>query len=244
MPNGKVTKKTADNLPTFYSQEFLDRIKQFKTDMHKFYTEIGAEETPKLDGDGREIIKKRPDGYDYIIEGYMRKKLDQYFPGWSWEYTCPLQFLGVEWVVAEGNLVIIDEHLLAFGINPPVRKFHGVGAARIAFKSGMPHAQENIIDIDKNVKGSNGAAFKYSVNRLTNIGDDVYHKRIEEEGAGSLEEIMIATDEPINANAMFMKYIGDRHILVSKVLTILEVKSLEDIEDYQQAYKLLEEKLG
>jgi len=242
MPNGKITKKTTDNLPTFYSQEFLDRIKQFKTDMHKFYTEIGAEETPKYDGAGREIIKKRPDGYDYIIEGYMRKKLDQYFPGWSWEEGT-IQFLG-EWIVTSAHLVIIDEHLLAFNINPPVRRFFGTGADRIQFKREMAHTAEYVVDIDKNVATSNSKALKRAINRLTNIGDDVYGKRIEEEGAGSLEEIIMATDEPNKAKAMFMKYIGDRHTLVSEVLKILEVKSLEDIEDYQQAYKTLKEKLG
>ena len=241
MGKDDITKEPTQPI-ALYSKEFLDSIRQYKTDMHKFYTNIGAEKTPKYDGAGREIIKKRPDGYDYIVEGYMRKKLDQYFPGWSWEYTCPLQFLGAEWVVAEGNLVIIDEHLLAFNIQPPVRKFHGVGAARVAFRTSKPHTQENIIDIDNNVKGANGKAFKYSVNRLTNIGDDVYRKRIDEEGAGSLEEVIIAADEPSKAKDMFLMYI--KPMLVSKVLAILEIKSLSEIKDYRQAFQTLKEKLG
>lgn len=240
--NNKPTEETTQPI-ALYSKEFLDKIKKFKDDMHKFYTDIGAEITPELDASGREIVKKRPDGYSYIIEGYMRKRLDYHFPGWSWEYTSPLQFLGAEWVIAEGNLAIIDERLLAFGINPPVRRFHGVGASRIAYKFGKPHTQENIVDIDNNVKGANGKAFKYSVNRLTNIGDDVYGKRVDEEGAGSLEEIIMATDEPGTAKSMFEKYISGKKILISQVYKILDIKNLNEIKDYQQAYQTLKSKL-
>ena len=239
MGKDDITKEPTQPI-ALYSKEFLDRIRQFKTDMHKFYTDIGAEKTPKYDGAGREIIKKRPDGYDYIVEGYMRKKLDQYFPGWSWEQGI-IQFLG-EWIVTSAHLVIIDEHLLAFNIQPPVRRFFGSGADRIQFKRDKPHTPEYVVDIDKNVATSNTKALKRSINRLTNIGDDVYGKRIDEEGAGSLEEVIMATDEPSKAKDMFLMYI--KPMLVSKVLAILEIKSLSDITDYQLAFQTLKEKLG
>lgn len=240
---GKETEETKQPI-ALYSKEFLKQIKQFKDDMHKFYTDIGAEKTPEYDASGRKIIQKRPDGYDYIIEGYMRKKLDQYFPGWSWERpTGQLYFLGSEWVIGEGDLVIIDERLLAFNINPPLRRYHGTAAARIRYKSGKAHTIENIVDVDIDVASANSRALKRSINRLTNIGDDVYGKRIDEEGAGSLEEIIMATDEPSKAKDIFNKYIKDSHILVSKVYTILGVKSLDEIADYQQAFLTLKEKL-
>jgi len=239
-------KDDINNEPTqpiaLYSPEFLDKIKQFKDDMHKFYTDIGKEKTPEYDASGRKIIEKRPDGYDYIIEGYMRKKLDQYFPGWSWEQGI-IQFLG-EWIVTSAHLVIIDEHLLAFNIQPPVRRFFGSGADRIQFKRDKPHTQENVVDIDKNVATSNTKALKRAINRLTNIGDDVYGKRIDEEGAGSLEEVIMATDQPSKAKDMFMKYVDSKKVLVSKVCTLLGIKSLGEIKDYQQAFQTLKEKLG
>lgn len=236
-----MTKPKAEEALTIYSPEFLNKVKQFKADMHKFYTEIGAEKTPKYDGAGMEIIRKRPDGYDYIVETYMRNKLDEHFPGWSWEAAAPMQLI-LNYLLVQGHLCIIDEHLFAFGINPPIRKFYGVGAARIQFKRDMALTPENVVDIDKNAKSADSAALKYSINRLTRIGDDVYGKRIEEEGAGSIEEIIMATEDPSKAKQMFMKYIQDRHILVSKVLKILKVDSLDKVADYRKAYEVLKEK--
>jgi len=242
-----VGKEDATNETTqpiaLYSKEFLDKIKQFKADMHQFYADIGAEKTPKYDGAGREIIKKRPDGYDYLPETYMRSKLDQHFPGWSWVMGGPPQFIGTEWTFVWGTLSIIDEHLLAFNINPPIRKYSGTNGVRVKFKSGAPHTAENVIDIGNDVAAANSKALKIAINRLTRVGDDVYGKRIDEEGAGSLEEIIMATNEPGKAKDMFLKYIDSRHILVSKVLAILGVKSLDEIADYRQAYQTLKDKL-
>jgi|GEM_PF-2416316 len=243
MANGKVAKKTIGELPTFYSKEFLDQVRQFKADMHKFYAEIGAEETPKYDGAGREIIKKRKDGYEYLPETYMRNKLDQYFPGWTWEMGGPPQFLGTEWVFVWGTLSIIDEHLLAFGINPPVRKYSGTNGVRIKFKEGSEHIAPNVIDIGNDVAAANSKAFKIAINRLTRIGDDVYGKRIDEEGAGSLEEIIMTTEDSSKARDMFMKYVDGKKILISRVCAILGIKGLSEITDYQEAYQTLKSKL-
>ena len=60
------------------------------------------------------------------------------------------------------------------------RKFFSPGAARIQFKRGTPHTPENVIDIDKNVASANTNAFKRAINRLTNFGDDIYRKQIED----------------------------------------------------------------
>ena len=75
----------------------------------------------------------------------MRECLDKHFPGWSWEAAAPLHFLGAEWVVAQGHLIIVDEHLIAFGIQPPIRKFYGVDSVRIQYGQGKPHTPENIV---------------------------------------------------------------------------------------------------
>jgi len=226
-----------------YSEDFLTRIRQLKVDMHRKYVEIGAEPTPLYDGEGRQIVKKRPDGYDYIIEAYMRKKLDQHFPGWSWE-NGTIQFLG-EWIVTSGHLVIIEEYLLAFGIQPPVRRFFGSGADRIQFKKDAPHTTENVIDIDKNIATSNSKAMKRAINRLINIGDDVYGKRIEEEGAGTLEEIL--SGEGVMAKSIqeqaFSKFLRERKVLVSKACKILGIDNLSKITDYGEAMRKIKKVL-
>ena len=176
--------------------------------------DIGLRSTPNIDLEGRTIIGDR-DGQKYIIEAYMREQLDYHFPGWSWE-GMPVTMMGSEWLLCQGHLIIPDINMLALGIMPPIRKFHGVGGARIQYKScpckynnknpqtgkatpmrscenchgtgSLPHSPENVIDIDKNIKSGNSGAFKYAINRLTHIGDDVYGKRLDFEG-GEIEPI-------------------------------------------------------
>ena len=136
-------------------------------------TKEAIQETHRIASAGRTPatqIKKRPDGYDYVEEGYMRKKLNDIYPIWSWELD-EIQFLGGEWVWARGTL-IIDDH----GV---VRKYGAAASHRITYKRGVPHTPENIIDIGNNIKASNSDAFKVAANRLCNIADDVYRKQVE-----------------------------------------------------------------
>lgn len=155
---------------TIYSEDFLKRLQELKAIMSRAAKERKAEKTD------RNWIKKRPDGYDYIEEGLMRDKLDDTFPGWSFE-GFPMELNNNEWVWASGHLTIIDESLLAFGVRPPIRKFFGVGAARIQYKKNAPHVPENIIDIDKNMKAARSQALKDAIQRLTGLFSDVYRKR-------------------------------------------------------------------
>ena len=227
-----------------YSIEFLDKVKKLNADWYKTYQKISKEKTPKVDGNGKEIIRKKGDtGYDYIEESYMRLCLDRHFPGWSWEMAAPLHFLGAEWVVAQGHLCIIDPHLLAFGVEPPVRKFFGVDSVRIQYRKGAIHTDPgNIVDVGDNCKQANTSAMKYAINRLTHIGDDVYGKRIEEEGAGSLEDLvtMEGTSQDIKAKA-FNELVKSKHLTWAKVFELLSIKGLSEIKDYGEAYKKLEE---
>ena len=218
-----------------YSKEFIAKVNAFKKDWYQFYKKISKEKTPDVDGTGKKIIGKKGN-YDYIIAAYMVECLDKHFPGWSWEIAAPLQFLGSEWVVAQGTLSVIDEHLLALGINPPYRKFYGCNADQITYKSGATHTVEHIIDVGNNVKSANTEAMKVAINRLTHIGDDVYGKRIEEEGAGSYEDLvtMTGTSQDIKQKA-FNELVKARHITWSKVFEILGVKGLSEIKDYGEA---------
>lgn len=233
--------KTVTDLPIFYSPEFIERCAQLKKDMHDAYVKIGEQPTPRVDASGRKIVEKRPDGKDYIIEAYMRKKLDEHFPGWTLDTAAPLQFLGSEWVVAQVLLCIIDEKLLAFGIIPPIRKFYGVDSVRIQYSKDRPHTPENIIDVGDNCKQAVSAAFKYAINRLTNIGDDIYGKRMDLEGAGSLEDVITSTKSSALAGQLFAEFIQQRHIRPTMALEVLKVKSLEEITDYDKAISNLKE---
>lgn len=235
----------AEDTALIVSDEFKRRVKEFKKDFYTKYKKISKEKTPQVDGTGKKIIERRPDGYNYIIESYMRECLDKHFPGWSWEAASPLHFLGSEWVVAQGHLIIVDEHLLAFGLNPPTRKFFGVDSVRIQYKKDSEHVPANIIDVGDNCKQANTAALKYAINRLTHIGDDVYGKRIEEEGAGTEEEIMTRDDASATAlqARIFGEFLSKKHIPVSKALQILGVKSLAEIQDYKSAYETVKKEL-
>jgi len=222
------------------TDEFKEKIKTFKEDFYQKYNEISKEETPQVDGTGRKIVDKRPDGWDYIIEAYMRESLDRHFPGWSWEMGGEPQFLGSEWVFVWGTLSIIDEHLAVLGLNPPVRKFSGTNGVRVKFKHGAVHAPENVIDIGNDVASANSKALKIAINRLTHIGDDVYGKRIEEEGAGSLEEVVMATGDA----TAFGQWVQDKKIKWSDVFQILGVSGLGEITDFKEAIEKIKEAKG
>jgi hypothetical protein len=213
-----------------YSREFLEKISAFKRDWRKVYKRISKENTPQVDGSGRKIIGKKGN-YDFIIASYMIESLDKHFPGWSWESAAPIQFLGAEWVVAQGHLLIIDEYLIPFGINPPYRKFYGVGAHRIVYPRDAKHEVANIVDINNDVKSANTEAQKVAINRLTHIGDDVYGKRIEEEGAGSLEDVVMNSGNSTD----FGKWVQDNKVKWSYVFEVLGIKSINEIVDYKDA---------
>ena len=118
-------------------------------------------------------VKRRPDGFDYVEEAYMRTKLNEIYPIWSWEAVgSGVQFIGAEWAVVTAELVVVD--------NGVPRKFFSPGAARIQFKKGSTHTPDNVVDIDKNLASANTNAFKRACNRLGNIADDVYRKHVED----------------------------------------------------------------
>jgi len=225
---------------TFHELMVLDtemqkKIAAFKKEWWKCYKNISKEKTPQVDGSGKKIIDRRPDGYDFIIEAYMRECLDKHFPGWSWEMGGAPQFLGSEWVFVWGTLSIVDEKLLAFGIQPPIRKFSATNGVRVKFKRDKPHTIENVVDIGNDVASANSKAFKKAINQLTHIGDDVYGKRIEEEGAGSLEEVMIAAVEAGGGEMEFGKWVQQNKVQWSFVFATLGVKGINEIVDFKEA---------
>lgn len=218
--------------------DFDSKIEAFRSDWYSFYKSISKEKTPEYDGSGKKIVERRPDGLDYVIEAFMKDRLNYYFPGWSWVRTCPPHFLGAEWVTHDGELLVIDARLLAYGINPPYRKFAASGAARIQFKRDMPHTPENLVDLDKNVKASNTNAFKKAINQMLGIADDIYGKRIEDEGMGNLEEVMIAKNDV----SMLNQYLKANGILPSKAMQKLGVKSLTEVTNIKEAIERLKER--
>ena len=150
-----------------------DKISEVEDAMRGKRKGISETPTPKSQ------VRRRPDGLDYVDEAWMRSKLDEYYPVWSWE-PCgdnPIQILGSEYVVATGKLVIFDEGV--------TRSFFSTGAARIQYKRDkrtgepLPHTIENMIDLDKNAASANTFAFKRAINRLTHISDDIYRKQVE-----------------------------------------------------------------
>jgi hypothetical protein len=226
-----------------YSMEFILNCAELKKAMFKEYDKISGETTPELDGSGNRIINNRPDGKQYIPESYMRTKLTELFPGWSWEMAAPLQFLGAEWIVAQGHLIIIDEHLINFGIVPPYRKFYGTDSVRIQYKKDAPHNNDNIIDIGDNAMSAVSGAFKRAINRLTGIGDDVYRKRIDLDGSGSQEFVIMNNPDNGIVQKQFFDYLKSRNILASKAMTMLNISNWNEINDWREAYAQVKSKL-
>ena len=244
-----MTKELTNTTPkeVFIKAGIVPNIEAFKDDWYQFYKSISKTDTPKYDGNGLEIVRKRPDGLDYIIEAFMKDRLNYYFPGWSWRRTSPPQLLGAEWVITDGELIVIDERLMAFGINPPYRYFAASGAARIQFKRGMPHTPDNLVDLDKQAKAANTNAFKKAINQLLGIGDDIYGKRIEEEGAGSLEKILsgeVGAATTSGEEKAFVAFVEQKRLRWSVVFKMLGISSMGDIKDYKVAFEQLKKELS
>jgi len=222
----------------------LGHFEAFKEDWHKDYLQHSKRKTPQYDKAGNRIIQRRPwDNLEYVPEGYMRKALDQYFPGWSWLPVGGTQIIvQLGWVVVDGQLAIIDPRLVAMGIHPPYRYFHGNGAARITTKKDMPISAASIVDLDKVVKSANSEAFKVAVNRLTFICDDVYGKRVETEGVTAEDIASGAVEIPSGAaQQAFNDFVRRSGKPYSEVFKALGVTNMAGVTDYAKALRDLQE---
>jgi len=110
-----------------------------------------------------DVVKSR-NGFDYVDEGYMRWRLNQHYPIWSWEVV-KYETLGDKAIVVHGRLKIIDEGV--------ARTFDSVAAHRIA----VSRNGSGYVDLGNDLKAANSDAFKVAVNRLCNVADDVYRKQ-------------------------------------------------------------------
>jgi len=111
----------------------------------------------------QEVVKSR-NGFDYVDEGYMRFKLNQNYPIWSWEII-KYETLGDKAIVVHGRLKVMDEDV--------PRSFDSVAAHRIA----VSRSGGGYVDLGNDMKAANSDAFKVAVNRLCNVADDVYRKQ-------------------------------------------------------------------
>ena len=129
-----------------------------KTDMLVSKHQMVSEEpTPQ------EVVKSK-NGFDYVDEGYMRWRLNQHYPIWSWEVV-KYETLGDKAIVVHGRLKVMDEGV--------PRSFDSVAAHRIA----VARSGSGYVDLGNDLKAANSDAFKVAVNRLCNVADDVYRKQ-------------------------------------------------------------------
>ena len=119
-------------------------------------------------------------GMDYVEEGYMRHLLNKSFPIWTWE-VLKHEFLGDAWIVVHGKLTIIDSGMK--------RSYDALASHRIQKKRGT----EVYVDIGNDIKAANSDCFKVAVNRLCNIADDVYRKRIDDVSLSDKQEKELTT---------------------------------------------------
>ena len=236
----------SEQLPIVYDAAFMARVDAFNKDWHESYQAISRQKTPQYDRSGEKIIKQRWDGLDYVPEGYMRKKLNKHFPGWSWLPVGETQIIvQLGWVVVDGQLAIIDPRLVSMGITPPYRYFRGNGAARIATKKDQPITAASIVDLDKVVKSANSEALKVAINRLTFICDDVYGKRSEVDGVSSEDLASGLVQIPTTvAKTMFEEYVKKCGKTYSEVFKLLEITNMSGIKDYGDALRKLQAKLS
>ena len=128
---------------------------------------VSEEPTPQ------DVVKSR-NGFDYVDEGYMRWRLNQHYPIWSWE-VIKYETLGDKAIVVHGRLKIIDEGV--------ARSFDSVAAHRIA----QARSGSGYVDLGNDLKAANSDAFKVAVNRLCNVADDVYRKQYIDKSLGDVQ---------------------------------------------------------
>ena len=121
------------------------------------HQKVSEEPTPS------DVVKSR-NGFDYVDEGYMRWRLNQHYPIWSWEVV-KYETLGDKAIVVHGRLKVMDEGV--------PRSFDSVAAHRIA----VARSGSGYVDLGNDLKAANSDAFKVAVNRLCNVADDVYRKQ-------------------------------------------------------------------
>ena len=119
---------------------------------------------------------KQQQGFDYVDEGYMRHLLNLHYPIWKWEII-KYEFIGDKSIAVHGRLTIVD--------NGVERHFDSIDAHRIASND------KGYVDIGNDLKSANTDCFKVAVNRLCNIADDVYRKRIEDITLSTKQETAI-----------------------------------------------------
>jgi hypothetical protein len=134
-----------------------ETLTQAEDELRSKHREVSSEETPQ------HHVKRRPDGFDYVEEGYMRNLLNERYPIWSWKVE-RYEFVGDQYVIVHGRLEVVD--------NSVPRCYDSIAGHRIHKKRDS----NEYSDIGNSTKAANSDAFKVAVNRLCNIADDVYRK--------------------------------------------------------------------
>ncbi len=189
----KIAKAENQNQVAPYSQEFINKTKEFKRAWNALYEEVRQKKT-KHKAKKRKISKDKYE--DYLEASYMTALLNKYFPGWDFVPAHEPLVIGNRLIIAGGVLEIIDEQkfrfLTSIGVPPEKaeykRKYYGLGG-------GMYHFSKetgNVIHESNPAKKAITEAFKYSINRLTGIGDDTYRREESEAlSLGQYQELFI-----------------------------------------------------
>jgi hypothetical protein len=187
-------------------------IEQSQFNMVGQHEEISKMDTPKF-------FVKDKGGMDYVEEHYMRDILNKQFPIWNWE-VLKYEFLGDAWIVVHGKLTILDN-----GIK---RSFDSLASHRIMKKK----TDGSYVDIGNDIKSANTDCFKVAVNRLCNISDDVYRKRVEDISLSEdqLSVIEIHLESVDNATKSKIKSGIENQTINSKNFdaTLRKIKSIID----------------
>ena len=162
---------------------------------------------------------KQQQGFDYVDEGYMRHLLNLHYPIWKWEII-KYEFIGDKSIAVHGRLTIVD--------NGVERHFDSIDAHRIVSND------KGYVDIGNDLKSANTDCFKVAVNRLCNIADDVYRKRVEDISLSDDQKKEIETE---------LKKIKDNKKVVDKIRNSIEQMTI-NTTNFEATLRKIETLIG
>jgi len=159
---------------------------------------------------------KTPKGYvkkkmmfDYVEESYMRRRMDEEFPGWSF-IILSNEIVGT--MSLPKSMALKVHGRLKWFDNGIPREGDMIAAHRIQFKKKGDVITDEIVDMGNDFKSAVSDTLKKAINTYCNICDDVYKKSDPVLSEDQYEELLEIADFDLNLQEKIKNQIDNLQI--------------------------------